>query len=284
MRHALRRQHAGVVVLQDLLRRAAHRADGAARPAADDHQRDRQRHLREQQLRSQPHAVVSSSSNETMCRSKPLASRTQPQRHRAPEDLPPPGLLRAADDDVARRRASARSRAAHATGIVALQPHHLGAQLARALRCWRAGALRLGVDAVRRLLGRLDVDDEPVGRQPPGHAAAAPEQRRRVRRIRGHAHHDAPARRRPARPRARRPRLRAVERLGHLAQRQLAQRREVLLLEEVLSAATLSAVDLAGASRSSRSSTARSRFTIWSACLRGVGHGLADLHLARPRR
>ena len=72
----------------------------------------------------------------------------------------------------------AKSRIA-ATGSAALQAHDLRAELARHLDVREQVALRLRVDAVGRLAGRLDVDHEPIGVEPPGHARAAAQQRLR---------------------------------------------------------------------------------------------------------
>ena len=127
-------------------------------------------------------------------------------------------------------------------------------------------------------LRRLDEDDEPVGAEPAGQARALAHQRAAARRRRRQADHHAAARAggrallgRPDRAGDDRPRARALDALGHLAQRELAQVGEVLLLEEVLQRPG----DLVGARRSCparrrscRSSTARSRLTTWSACLR----------------
>src|SRR5438067_12743762 len=93
--------------------------------------------------------------------------------------------------------------------------------------------LRLRVDEVWRLPGRLDVDDAPVGIEAPRHARSAGEQRLRPRRVGGEADQH-PTRGADLALGRSASGSRAVEALRHLAQGKLTQRGEVRVLEEVL--------------------------------------------------
>ena len=108
---------------------------------------------------------------------------------------------------------------------------------------WRCASASMRCGASLR---RLDVDHEPVGVEPARQARAAAQQRRRARRERRHADHHPPelgalvcaasgALARAGRARAARAAgAGAVQALGHLAQRQLAQGGQVVVHEEVL--------------------------------------------------
>src|SRR6185312_7324687 len=74
--HPLRREHALLIVFEDVLRAAIELADRPPRHIADENERQRERDLRQHQLGPQRHGFVSSSGNETICTSKPAASRT----------------------------------------------------------------------------------------------------------------------------------------------------------------------------------------------------------------
>src|SRR5205807_4448092 len=70
--HPLRRQYAAVIVLEDALRAAAQLAQRAQGHYSEEREHQRQRRLGEEQLAAQAHC---SSSKETMCRSRSVASR-----------------------------------------------------------------------------------------------------------------------------------------------------------------------------------------------------------------
>ncbi len=259
-------EHAPVVVAEDQLGAPAERRDPAHRRGAHQDEGERERRLGQEELGAERHARRSSS-NETTCRSNPLRLLDQPLHHgAAAHEAAPPGQVRvrptmrsptpvrAGEVDQRRERDPSDSRrTTSAPSSRALLD--VGEQVALGLR----------VDAVGRLAGRLDVDDEPVGVEPPGHARAPAQERRGARRVRRQHTITRPALRGAA---ARSPAgarcARAVQALGDLAQRQLAQRREVRVAGRSARAPRGSCPpgrSCRPCSRSSRSSTARSRLT-----------------------
>src|SRR5262249_27010483 len=148
--------------------------------------------------------------------------------------LPPPGLVRSADNDVTDavgpRKVNHRGR-----GVLRLDADDFGPQLTGVFDVLEQPTLRLGIDEVGRFARRLHADDKPVRVQSSPHARALGEENRGVRRIGRHAHHYAARRADGASGAlcgARFYLTQALQTLGDFAERELTQGGEVLVLEE----------------------------------------------------
>src|SRR5262249_16981994 len=95
--------------------------------------------------------------------------RNQPVKHGAAQKLSPHRSIWAPNDDVAHGMGACEIED-RGHRLARLEPHHLGAQLARLLDVRQQVALGFGIDQVGRLAWRLYIDHEPVGVEPSRHA------------------------------------------------------------------------------------------------------------------